>query len=120
MTNWFTKIFTAPINFFKKLFSNGAEGFMQLIEKVSPLVNKAYPVVKKIAELTPTKTDDAILKAYEHYGLGKLFVAGTDKGLALRELAKEVIKDSNTTALNDYMLNTAVELAYAKYKEETK
>lgn len=120
MKKWLIKILKAPVEFFKALFDNGPEEFMKLIEKVSPLVNKAYPVVKKIAELTPTKTDDKILAAYEHYGLGKMFTAGTDKGLALRELAKSVIKDKNPSALNDYLLNTAVELAYAKYKEETK
>jgi hypothetical protein len=106
------------LEFFKGLFNNGPEGFMLLLEKISPLVNRAYPVVKKIAQLTPTKTDDMILAAYEFYGMDKLFVSGTDKGVALRDLAKQVVKATSKDPLSDYLLNSAVELAYAKYKEE--
>jgi hypothetical protein len=120
MKKWIIKVLKAPVEFFKGLFDNGAEEFMKLIEKVSPLVNKAYPVVKKIAELTPTKADDAVLAAYEHYNMKQLFDADKDKGLALRDLAKAVIKDTSKDPLSDYLLNTAVELAYAKYKEEGK
>lgn len=116
--NWIKKIFTTPVDFFKKLFSNGPEGFMKLIEKLSPVVNKAYPIVKKIAELTPTKTDDKILAAYEYYKVGHLFKADVDKGIALRDLAKQVIQDNSKDPLSDYVLNSAVELAYAKFKQE--
>jgi len=116
--NWIKKIFATPVDFFKRLFAHGPDGFMQLIERLSPIVNKAYPVVKKIAELTPTKTDDVILAAYEYYRVGHLFKADTDKGMALRDLAKQVIKDRNTDPLSDYVLNSAVELAYAKFKQE--
>lgn len=115
---WIKKIFTTPLEFFKRLFSNGPEGFMQLIERLSPIVNQAYPVVKKIAELTPTKTDDKILAAYEHYRVGHLFKADVDKGVALRDLAKLVVKDHSKDPLSDYVLNSAVELAYAKFKQE--
>jgi len=120
MKNWIIKVLKAPLEFFKNLFKNGPEGFMKLIEKIAPVVDNAYPVVKKIAELTPTKTDDKILAAYEHFRLKELFDANKDKSLLLRDLAKQVIKEKNPDPLNDYLLNTAVELAYAKYKEENK
>ena len=118
MKNWLFRVLKEPVEFFKGLFNNGPEGFMLLLEKISPLVNRAYPVVKKIAQLTPTKTDDMILAAYEFYGMDKLFVSGTDKGVALRDLAKQVVKATSKDPLSDYLLNSAVELAYAKYKEE--
>ena len=115
---WLKKIFTTPADFFKKLFSQGSETFMKLIEVLSPVVNSAYPVVKKIAEMTPTKTDDKILAAYEYYNLGHLFDPTKDKSLSMRDLAKQVIKDNSKNKISEYMLNSAVELAYAKFKQE--
>jgi hypothetical protein len=114
---WIKNVFSSVKSFFGKLFDNNPEEFMALIEKVSPLVNKAYPVVKKIALLTPNKTDDAILAAYESMGFVGVFQPGTDKGLALRDLAKTVLKASSPDPVSDYLINTAIELAYAKYKE---
>jgi hypothetical protein len=116
--NWIKNIFISVKGFFTKLFGNNASAFMELIEKVSPIVNKAYPVVKKIAQLTPTKTDDVILAAYEELGFKGMFVAGSDKGLALRDLAKKLLLASSPDPISDYIANTAIELAYAKYKEE--
>jgi hypothetical protein len=118
--NWFKNIFTSVVSFFGKLFKDiGAEGIMAIIEKVAPLVNKAYPIVKRVAELTPNKTDDAILAAYEALGFGNLFQPGTDKNLALRDLAKNVLKTTvKTDTAQEYLLNTAIELAYAKFKED--
>ena len=59
---FFKKFFTTVGSFFKNLFSpEAAEDFIKVIERVAPLVNKAYPIVEKIAKLTPTKSDDEIL-----------------------------------------------------------
>lgn len=116
--NWLKNVFTSVKGFFTKLFGNNASAFMELIEKISPIVNKAYPFVKKVAQLTPNKTDDAILAAYEELGFKGLFVAGMDKGLALRDLAKKLLLASSPDPVSDYIANTAIELAYAKYKEE--
>jgi phosphoglycerate dehydrogenase-like enzyme len=117
---WLKNAFNSVRSFFGKLFDNDPEEFMALIEKVSPLVNKAYPIVKKIAALTPNKTDDAILAAYESLGFVGVFQAGTDKGLALRDLAKKVLVASSPDPVTDYLANTAIELAYAKFKESLK
>lgn len=116
--NWFNNIWSLVRNFFSKLFGSGADDFMALIEALAPLVNKAYPVVKKIAQLTPNKTDDVILAAYEELGFKGVFVPGTDKSLALRDLAKKLLIASNPDPISDYLANTAIELAYAKYKQE--
>lgn len=116
--NWLKNILSGVKKFFSKLFGANADGFMALIENLAPIVNKAYPFVKKIAALTPTKTDDAILAAYEQLGFGGLFVAGSDKSLALRDLAKKLLIATHPDPVSDYLANTAIELAYAKYKQE--
>jgi hypothetical protein len=116
--NWLKNLFNTVKNFFTKLFGQNANDFIALLEQLSPLVNKALPVVKKIALLTPTKTDDKILEAYERLGFVGLFTPGMDKSIALRDLAKKVIVASNPDPVSDYLANTAVELAYAKYKQE--
>jgi hypothetical protein len=116
--NWLKNIFANAKSFFSKLFGPNADAFIALIEQLAPLVNKAYPVVKKIAALTPNKTDDAIIAAYEELGFKGLFVAGMDKSLALRDLAKKLLIATNPDPVSDYIANTAIELAYAKYKQE--
>lgn len=116
--NWLKNVFSGVKKFFFKLFGDNGDAFMDLIEHISPLVNKAYPFVKKIAALTPTKTDDNILAAYESLGFGGLFVAGSDKSLALRDLAKKLLVAAHPDPVSDYLANTAIELAYAKYKQE--
>jgi len=116
--NWLKNFFGNVRTFFGKLFDSDPEVFMLLIQKISPIVNRAYPIVKKIALLTPTKTDDVIIAAYESFGLHNLFQPGTDPGIALRDLAKKVLISTNPDPISDYLANTAIELAYAKYKEE--
>jgi len=116
------KFFKSISSFFGKLFKSvGQDNVFSVIEKIEPLVNFAYPVVKRIAELTENKTDDAILAAYESYGLTKLFKKGYDKNLAIRDLVKQVVKTHvKENTAQEYLLNTAVELAYASFREEGK
>lgn len=116
--NWLKNLFSTARGFFSKLFGDNADVFITLIEQLAPIVNKAYPFVKKVATLTPTKTDDAILAAYEELGFKGLFTVGMDKSLALRDLAKKLLLASNPDPVSDYIANTAIELAYAKYKQE--
>lgn len=117
--DWLKNLFSTVKKFFSELFGKHANDFMKLLEILSPLVNRALPVVRKIAELTPNKTDDQILKAYDSLGFSGLFTPGNDKSLALRDLAKKVIIAANPDPVSDYLANTAVELAYAKYKQES-
>lgn len=117
---WFKSIFVSVTAFFGKLFADiGSEGVLSVIEKIAPLVNTAYPIVKRVAELTPNKTDDVLMAAYEELGYAELFKPDVDKNIALRDLAKNVLKRSLPAgSAQEYLLNTAVELAYAKLKED--
>lgn len=118
--NFFTSFFGGVKSFFNKLFVGGGEDFLKLIEKISPIVNMAYPLVKRVAALTPNKTDDEILKAYHEFGVANLFEMGSNKSVALRDLVKHVLQKLNGGGVSEYIANTAIELAYAKYKEEQK
>jgi len=111
------------IDFFKKLFSSYTSkkigSVLSILDKVGPLVEKAYPIVKRIAELTPNKTDDQILAVYKQYGVENYFKTGADRAILLRDLAKVVlIQVENINPVAEYILNLAVELAYAKFKEK--
>ena len=117
---WFNNLFYTVKSFFGKLFGSDGDGFIRLIEKISPLVNKAYPIVKTVARLTPNKTDDEILKAYEKLGFSDVFDATKPKALSLRDLSKSILVASNPDPVSEYLANTAIELAYAKFKEEQK
>jgi hypothetical protein len=102
-----------------KLFSNEtAEALLSILEFLSPYVNKAYPIVKKIAELTPTRIDDEILVAYDYFGFKDVFDPNIDKVEALRNLARLVLKKESKEPIKDHVVNTAIELAYSQYKKQ--
>lgn len=90
---------------------------IDLLVFLTPLVNEAYPVVKKIAELTPNKVDDQILAAYEHFGVKDVFDPNIDKNEALRNLARIVLKKQTKEPIKDYVANAAIEIAYTQFKQ---
>jgi hypothetical protein len=122
-----SKLLSSVKSVFKKLgnVDHDIEILSSAISKAAPIVNQIYPIVVKIAELTPTKTDDQILAAYTKFGLRNLFVPGQDTSHQLKTLAiaalkntDAYIKSTNTGgAVPTYILNTALELAVAKFKE---
>lgn len=105
------------------------KGLLPVVERVAPYVNMVYPIVVEISKLTPTKTDDNIIKAYEKFkvelNISQLTAMQTpeEKSLFLRDLARKILRvkfgvDEQKVA--DSLLNAAIELAYNKYKlEET-
>lgn len=110
------------VDFFKSLFGEKAGQFyLEFVKKIAPMVNTAYPIVKKIAELTPTRTDDMILAAYETMGFKDFFQSVGEnldaQKAALRNLAKLALKDSiPNKEMEDWILNSVVEMAYSQYK----
>jgi hypothetical protein len=118
--NWLKNLFTSAKGFFVKLFSKQlADGIMRVVSVVSPWVVEIYPIVVRVAELTPTRADDEILKLAKKYALK--FTKTTPKDFALREIAKAMFKAEIPEGANtqDYILNLAIEMAYAKFKQET-
>lgn len=119
--NWFKNLFTSAKGFFVKFFSGHlADGIMSVITTVSPWVIKIYPIVEQVAALTPTRTDDEVLALAKKYALK--FSKSTPKDFILREVAKAMFKKEvpEGAVVQDYILNLAIELAYAKFKQELK
>lgn len=103
------------------------KGLLPVIERVAPYVNMVYPIVVEIAKLTPTKTDDNIIKAYEKFkvelNISQLTAMQTpeEKSLFLRDLARKLLREKfgvDEEKVADSLLNAAIELAYNKYKLE--
>jgi len=117
--NWLRNIFGGVKTFFKNLFTDKlADGIMNIISMVSPYVVRIYPIVVKVAELTPTRADDEILALAKKLHLK--FSKTTPKDFMLREIAKAMFKQEVPEGADaqDFVLNLAVELAYAKFKKE--
>lgn len=111
------------MNFFKRIFrffsKEAVDTLYRVIELISPYVQMAYPIVVQIALLTPNKVDDAILFAYETFGFKDMFDGKKEPNVLLRDLARAVLKKKAPDA-KEHELNAAIELAYSKYKLETK
>lgn len=119
--NWIKNLFSSVRSHYGKIFSDRlADGIMHVISTVSPWVVKIYPIVEQIAALTPTRTDDEVLALAKKYALK--FSKSTPKDFILREVAKVMLKKEipEDVVVQDYILNLAVELAYAKFKQEPK
>jgi hypothetical protein len=123
------KILDAVVNAFKKLGNtdHDIQVISSVINKIAPIVNAVYPIVVKIDQLTPTKTGNEILSAFESFGLGQLFVPGADISQQLRTLAAEALTKSESFVslaasghpVAEHLINSAIELAVAKLKEES-
>ena len=64
-------------------------------EKIQEISAAALPVVKLIAEFTPTRTDDEILRLFEHFLLGGarhyLALPVSERGPALLKVATALL-----------------------------
>jgi len=100
-------IIRSVIRFARRLFSPRAKHY----------IDQALPVVRIIAEMTPTRADDEILAAYEHFGLAKFFDPTQDKAVLLRDLAVEVVRQKVRDPLPSRLFNLIVEIAYNLYRE---
>ncbi len=62
-------------------------------ETAGQIVNVALPYVEAIASMTPNRTDDEIVKAFEHFGVPLIAGGITDPGAALLSLATSVVSE---------------------------
>jgi len=118
------------MNFLKKLFSSFVtksaalvNSLINVVQKTAPYIEMALPIVEEIANLTAnTKDDNALVKvkeAYASFGLEDVFDPNKDRSVALRDLAKSVlIRKLGGEVTKDFLLNAAIEMAYAKFKLE--
>jgi hypothetical protein len=84
------------------------------LEKAAELVPQALPVVRRIAALTPNRTDDEIVAAFEKYGVpcAQQYLATpvAARGYVLLQLATAVLA-AQFPGVATNVLNTAVQLA---------
>ena len=84
------------------------------LERAASLVPFALPIVKQIAALTPNRTDDEIVSAFEKFGVSGaqqyLATPVAQRGYVLLQLATAVLA-AEFPGLATNVLNTAVQLA---------
>lgn len=113
------KVLSAIAGFFRRLFSKEtADALNSALQEAAPYVEMALPIVRQIAALTPTRTDDLILAAYDAYGLKDLWDSSKPKDVMLRDLAVAVVRNAAKTDVASRILVLAVELAYSTYRKE--
>lgn len=99
------------------LFFTGGKA-AQVFETVAELVPKAIPIVNRIAELTPNKTDDEIAAAFAKYGQEfrqDMLAGGVERGYLLLQLATRVLA-VEFPSLATNILNSAIQLAVTGQK----
>lgn len=89
------------------------------LTKAVGLVPRALPIVQAIAEMTPNRTDDEIILAFERYAVpfaGEYVnLPPQDRGFALLKLATSVLA-RELPGVPTNLLNTAVQLAVTGHK----
>jgi hypothetical protein len=84
------------------------------LERAAALVPQALPIVKQIAALTPTRTDDEIVAAFEKFGVPcaqqYLSTPIASRGYVLLQLATAVLAAQFPSVATN-VLNTAIQLA---------
>lgn len=95
-----------------------------VFDTVDDVVQYAMPIVQTVAMMTPTRSDDEIVKAALEFGYGdfSLSMFGRKED-ALRAIARFALQKNiraqfgaDVLATKESILNSAVELAHALYK----
>jgi hypothetical protein len=110
----FTKILRSipafVVSFFKKAT---ADNLMEVIQF-------ATPIVKTLAQLTPNRTVQEIVGAYEHYGVpavqGLVSLPKEKRGMALADIAASVVAAA-FPAIPTRLISIGVSTAYAAWSE---
>jgi hypothetical protein len=102
-------------NLIRKLFSIfSSKKAEAALSQAVELVPQALPIVKEIAALTPNRSDNEIIAAFEKYAIpGATAYLGTPpakRGYVLLQLATQVLA-SKLPGVSTTILNTAVQLA---------
>lgn len=109
MKNPFAALVAWLVSFFRS--GKAEEAFNAAVA----LVPKALPIVKQVAVLTPNRTDDEIVAAFEQYALPGaeeyLSVPREKRGVVLLQLASEILA-AEVPGTPTRIINTAVQLAY--------
>lgn len=81
------------------------------LKKAEPYLPEIYDYVRTVAQLTPTRSDDEIMRVADMFGVPLLLEPGADKGEVLAEIVLEVAR-RKWPNVPERVLRRAVELAY--------
>jgi hypothetical protein len=106
--NFLKNLILKVVSFFSSKKAEAA--LLQAVE----LVPKALPIVKEIAKLTPNRTDDEIVAAFEKFCVPfastYLATPPSKRGYVLLQLASQVLA-ARVPGVATNILNTAIQLA---------
>jgi hypothetical protein len=107
-------MFQALIDRIKRWFGSLGAGVAVGVREVAPYLPDIYALVRRAAELTPTKSDDEILRAMDELGGPVLFNPATppaDRGRIIAEIVLAAAK-ARWPNLPERRIRRAIELAY--------
>lgn len=81
------------------------------LKKVEPYLPTIYDYVRTVAQLTPTRSDDEIMKVADLFGVPLLLEPGADKGEVLAGIVLEAAR-RKWPDVPERVLRRAVEVAY--------
>lgn len=111
-------MFKAIANFFRKL-AGARPTAAVVLDQIQETAMVAVPIVKHVADLTPTRADNEILQLVTVLGLPLAGLAADwlRQPIAvewvLKESAKKLLRDEIGEKASDAVVNAAVDLAYA-------
>jgi hypothetical protein len=105
-----SSFFHAVANIFR---SDKAKRAFELASQIVPV---ALPIVEQIAALTPNRTDDEILAAFEHFGMPAIPAGIADPGAALLALATAVVGEKMPPGTPKSILQLGIQAAVTGMK----
>jgi hypothetical protein len=94
-----------------------------ILSKTKEAYDKALPVVKMIAALTPTRADDVIIMLFEKYAVPNvnafLILPEKDRGPALLEVATTIV-EKQMEGVDNSIVKAGVQFAVVQLKAANK
>lgn len=99
------------MSFWSKIFSPSS------FSRVAGIVRGVMPIVKLIATVTPTKSDDQIIQIADALGVDQILDSAADRGERVKEVAVKAAQKKFPDVPPE-VLSRAVEAAYQQMKAE--
>lgn len=110
-------------NLFLRLFSYVTGRAARDITTALNLVDDAMPIVRTIAAVTPTRTDDELVKLFEQFAIPQvdawLALPANQRGRALLHVASSRLKRITPDSA-DRIIDLAVQIAVVQMRAEEK
>lgn len=94
-----------------------------ILKKTKEAYEKALPVVKMVAALTPTRSDDIIIMLFEKYAVPNvnafLILPEKDRGPALLEVATSIV-EKQMVGVDNSIVKAGVQFAVVQLKNADK